>query len=286
MSVSLLRPGQTDPSVPKLKKALVQALLKENHEKAASVINPGSKTYGPRAVHGVKIFQRDKKLTADGIVGERTWRALGVKDQVVDTRPAVLHGVPWEPGVIALDGNWVDKALGEQLLAQRKAGRWTGRVNSGYRPPWYQKRLFDAAVKKYGSEAAARKWVAPPGKSRHGKKGGQGAVDVSLGGQLDASTDRLYRPMSWEEWHVQLTGTRELEVEPEEPELEPRDLEAPEADLEQQGVALEDVDASIDKLLEHMDRPNDEMEEAEKESIDMGYDPEGELAPTPEGAMG
>jgi len=284
MSVPLLRPGQTDPAVPKLKKALVRALLERNHEKAASVINPAAKTYGPRAVHGVKIFQRDKKLTADGVVGERTWRALGIKDKVVDTRPPVLHGVPWEPGVIAIDGNWVDKALGQQLLAQRKAGRWTGRVNSGYRPPWYQKRLFDAAVKKYGSEAAARKWVAPPGKSRHGKKGGQGAVDVSLGGQLDASTDRLYRPMSWEEWHVQLTGTRELEVEPIEPGH--RDLEVPE-DLEQQGVVLEDVDASIDKLLEQMELPNDrDLDEAEKDAIDEGYDPEEAKTPTPEGAMG
>ena len=282
MSVPLLRPGQTDPAVPRLKKALVRALLEGNHEKAASVLTPGAKTYGPRAVHGVKIFQRDKKLTADGVVGERTWHALGIKEKVVDTRPPVLHGVPWEPGVIAIDGNWVDKALGEQLLAQRKAGRWTGRVNSGYRPPWYQKRLFDAAVKKYGSEAAARKWVAPPGKSRHGKKGGQGAVDVSLGGQLDASTDRLYRPMSWEEWHVQLTGTRELEVEPE---LDPRDMEVP-ADLEQQGVGLEDVDASIDKLLEQMERPNDDLDEAEKDAIDEGYDPEEAKTPTPEGAIG
>jgi len=66
-----------------LKKALVRALLERNHDKAASVINPGSRTYGPRAVHGVKIFQRDKKLTADGVVGERTWRALGIKDEVV-----------------------------------------------------------------------------------------------------------------------------------------------------------------------------------------------------------
>ena len=282
MSVPLLRPGQTDPAVPRLKKALVRALLERDHEKAASVINPSAKTYGPRAVHGVKIFQRDKKLTADGVVGERTWHALGIKENVVDTRPPVLHGVPWEPGVIAIDGNWVDKQLGEQLLAQRKAGRWTGRVNSGYRPPWYQKRLFDAAVKKYGSEAAARKWVAPPGKSRHGKKGGQGAVDVSLGGQLDASTDRLYRPMSWEEWHVQLTGTRELEVEPE---LDPREMEVPE-DLEQQGVALEDVDASIDKLLEQMERPNDDLDEAEKDAIDEGYDPDEAKMPTPEGATG
>ena len=284
MAVPLLRPGQTDPAVPRLKKAVIRALLERNHDKVASVMNPNSRTYGPRAVRGVKVFQLDKKLTADGVVGARTWQALGINEEVVDKRPPVLHGVPYEPGVIAIDGNWVDKPLGEQLLAQRKAGRWRGAVNSGYRPPWYQKRLFDAAVKKYGSEQAARKWVAPPGKSRHGKKGGQGAVDVSLGGQLDASSDRLYRPMSWEEWHVQLTAARELPEEPPEPD--PRDLEVPEDDLEQQGVTIEDIDASITILLEQMERPNDELDEAAKESIDEGYDPEAATTRTPEGAMG
>jgi hypothetical protein len=108
-------------------------------------------------------------------------------------------------------------------------------------------------------------------------------VDVSLGEQLDASSNSLSRPMSWEPWHVQLTGTREMAEEPTEPE--PQDLEVPEADLEQEGVEVADIDASIVKLLERMDRPNDEIEEAEKESIDEGYDPEEAMAQTPEGAM-
>jgi peptidoglycan hydrolase-like protein with peptidoglycan-binding domain len=281
MTVPLLRPGQTNAAVPRLKKAVVRKLLERNHDEVASVINPASRTYGPRAVRGVKVVQRDKQLKPDGVVGERTWRALGVNEQVVDTRPPVLNGVPYEPGLMALDGRWVDKELGAQLLAQRKAGRWRGTVTSGYRPAWYQKRLWDAAVRKYGSEQAASKWVARPGKSRHGKKGGQGAVDVSFGGQLDASSDRLFRPMSWEEWHVQLTGTRDL---PELPEPDPRELEVPEADLEEQGVTLEDVDAAIAEVLEQMDRPNDKLEEAEKESIDEGYDPEEAETPPPEGA--
>ena len=275
MTVPLLRPGETNPAVPRLKKAVVRKLLEGNHDKVASVINPASRTYGPKAVRGVKVFQRDKQLKPDGVVGERTWRALGVNEQVVDTRPPVLNGVPYEPGLIAIDGRWVDKELGAQLLAQRKAGRWCGTVTSGYRPAWYQKRLWDAAVKKYGSEQAASKWVARPGKSRHGKKGGQGAVDVSLGGQLDASSDRLFRPMSWEEWHVQLTGTRDL---PELPDPDPRELEVPVAELEEQGLTLEDVDESIAAVLEQMDRPNDELDEAEKESIDEGYDPEAASA--------
>jgi hypothetical protein len=82
-------------------------------------------------------------------------------------------------------------------------------VNSGYRSPEHQAELFAAAVKKYGSEAAARKWVAPPGKSKHNQ-----GVAADLGGNLSLlSTEMLrryglYRPMSYEPWHVELIGSR------------------------------------------------------------------------------
>jgi hypothetical protein len=285
MSVPVVRPGQTHPAVVKLKRAVVQALKERNHDQLASSINQRSRIYGRSAVRAVKVFQRDKKLRPDGVVGARTWQALGVKEKVVDPHPPALNGIPYEPGLIAVDGRWVDKGLGEQLLAARKAGRWHGVVNSGYRPAWYQKRLWDAAVRKYGSEQAAAKWVARPGRSRHGQKGGNGAVDVSLGHELDASTQRLFRPMDWEPWHVQLTGTRELPEEPTEPEA--RDVDVSEEDLERQGVNLEAVDASIQELLRQIDRPNDEVDEADAESIDEGYDPEAAQRPrTPEGAMG
>ena len=108
-------------------------------------------------------------------------------------------------------------------------------------------------------------------------------MDVSIGEQLDASSNSLSRPMSWEPWHVQLTAAKEMPEEPTDPD--PRDLEVPEAELEEQGVEIADIDASIEMLLERMDRPNDEVEEAEKESIDEGYDPEEAMAQTPEGAM-
>jgi hypothetical protein len=280
MSVPVIRPGQTHPAVAKLKRAVVEALKEQNHDKLAGSVNQRSRTYGRSAVHAVKVVQRGKQLKPDGVVGARTWHALGVNEQVVDQHPPALNGIPYEPGLIAVDGRWVDKALGEHLLAQRKAGRWGGVVNSGYRPAWYQKRLWDAAVKKYGSEAAASKWVARPGTSRHGKKGGTGAVDVSLGEQLDASTNRLYRPMSWEPWHVQLEGTRDM---PEEPP-DTRGMDVSEAELEQHGVTMEDVDASIDDLLQQIDRPNDEVSEADKESADEGYDPEAGQTQSPEGA--
>jgi len=82
-------------------------------------------------------------------------------------------------------------------------------VNSGYRSPEHQAELFAAAVKKYGSESAARKWVAPPGKSKHNQ-----GVAADLGGNLNILSDSLlrkyglYRPMSYEPWHVELIGSR------------------------------------------------------------------------------
>jgi hypothetical protein len=82
-------------------------------------------------------------------------------------------------------------------------------VNSGYRSNERQAELFAAAVRKYGSEAAARKWVAPPGKSKHNH-----GVAADLGGNLSVLNDALlrkyglYRPMQWEPWHVELIGSR------------------------------------------------------------------------------
>jgi D-alanyl-D-alanine carboxypeptidase len=40
-------------------------------------------------------------------------------------------------------------------------------VDSGWRSPAYQERLFDEAVSKYGSEAKAARWVATPTTSAH-----------------------------------------------------------------------------------------------------------------------
>lgn len=40
-------------------------------------------------------------------------------------------------------------------------------ITSGFRPTAYQAKLFAEAVKKYGSQEAARQHVAPPGNSQH-----------------------------------------------------------------------------------------------------------------------
>ena len=94
-------------------------------------------------------------------------------------------------------------------------------VYSGYRSPELQGELWAGALEKYGSPEAARKWVAPPGKSRHNT--GQ-AADLKFNGVridqlpkdhparswLTANVAQygLAQPMSWEPWQVEQAGAR------------------------------------------------------------------------------
>lgn len=88
-------------------------------------------------------------------------------------------------------------------------------VVSSYRSTEQQKYLWEKALKKYGSATAARKWVAPPGKSRHqhgnaidmhmyrnGKRVKQSEFDEII------AKAGMYRPMSYETWHVEPLSTQ------------------------------------------------------------------------------
>jgi hypothetical protein len=85
-------------------------------------------------------------------------------------------------------------------------------VSSGFRSPERQATLFADAVKKYGSEDAARKWVAPPGKSQHNH--GHAADLKFLGDSArkwaheNAQNYGLSFPLSNEDWHVERAGAR------------------------------------------------------------------------------
>lgn len=91
-------------------------------------------------------------------------------------------------------------------------------IVSAYRSPERQSELFSAAVAKYGSEAAARKWVAPPGRSKHNHGD---AVDLGFGpkgtpeyqaavkyAHDNAQKYGLSFPMGHEPWHVEPIGAR------------------------------------------------------------------------------
>lgn len=111
-----------------------------------------------------------------------------------------------------------DAAAGlDKVYALAKQRGLSLRVVSSYRSVDQQKYLWEQALKKYGSAAAARKWVAPPGRSRHnsGK-----AIDIYMyrnGKQIpqkefDALVAEagMYRPMSWEGWHIEPLSTKAL----------------------------------------------------------------------------
>ncbi|RUX02450.1 MAG: hypothetical protein E5V51_00150 [Mesorhizobium sp.] len=158
-------------------------------------------------------------------------------------------------------------------------------IYSGYRSPQRQAELFGAAVKKYGSVAAARKWVAPPGHSQHnaGK-----AVDLAYNGQSlshapkdvidwvhdNAGKYGLYFPMKHEPWHVEPMGTRGTAsfagngtVAPRNNAIAPRSVAPSYDDIETKLGAISDPDvrdATRKRLYAAMESQSKAQEQQEK----------------------
>lgn len=86
------------------------------------------------------------------------------------------------------------------------------RVMSGFRSPDRQAQLWQNALAKYGSPEAARKWVAPPGRSQHNYGN---AVDLkyldpaaTAWAHENAQKFGLNFPLSNENWHIEPIGAR------------------------------------------------------------------------------
>lgn len=117
------------------------------------------------------------------------------------------------PTTAALDEvRGLDQAFvgGLQQLIADAPGKVT--ITSGYRSPERQEVLWQRALKKYGSESAARKWVAPPGNSQHnhGK-----AADLSFESDevrrwvhANAAKYGVHFPLANEPWHAEVEGSR------------------------------------------------------------------------------
>lgn len=80
---------------------------------------------------------------------------------------------------------------------------------SGVRTTDRQTELWIEALQKYGNPEIADNWVARPGTSNH-----EVGLAVDLGGDLGLAVSLvdelglpLWRPMSWEPWHFELTTT-------------------------------------------------------------------------------
>jgi len=103
----------------------------------------------------------------------------------------------------------MDPEFAKRLFALINASGGRIWINSGYRSVERQQQLFNAAVDKYGSEEAARKWVAPPGSSNHNF-----GLAADLGGDMElahqlAPQFGLVFPMSWEDWHIEPVWARQ-----------------------------------------------------------------------------
>jgi len=110
--------------------------------------------------------------------------------------PSHVHG---------LDGNFQNQLL--QFLQAAKEEGHSIRLYSGYRSPERQKELYANAVQKYGSPEAARRWVAPPGRSRH-NFGVAADLDFSSGearqwAHQNARRFGMHFRMGHEPWHIE-----------------------------------------------------------------------------------
>lgn len=115
-------------------------------------------------------------------------------------------------------------ALEKMITALPEELRGQVSIYSGWRPSTRaeapadyvgetQDEIFAKAVAKYGSEAAARKYAAPPGKSNHNR--GQ-AADLTYGSDAarewvhaNAAKFGLSFPMGHEPWHVEPVSARD-----------------------------------------------------------------------------
>lgn len=117
-----------------------------------------------------------------------------------------------------------------QLLqaADKEFGPGSLQVYSGYRSPELQKRLWEQAAAKYPDESVRRKWVAPPGRSKHNS--GQAADLKFQGTRIDKAPPHvaawirehapkygLAVPMSWEPWQVETANARAATAAPKSP---------------------------------------------------------------------
>jgi hypothetical protein len=94
----------------------------------------------------------------------------------------------------------------QNMIAQRPGIS----IYSGYRSPERQAELYSAAIQKYGSPEAARKWVAPPGHSRHNMGIAADLAFVSPEDRAwaheNAGQFGLNFRMGHEPWHIELVG--------------------------------------------------------------------------------
>jgi len=174
---------------------------------------------GPLSAHAAGIVQQrqqdDQQQAATG-PGGPTGASPDFKPGDAGPPPQTDGGTP---AVGGLNAEFARRFGLLQKAIQHAGGSLY--IYSGGRDAKQQAVLYQNALKKYGSESVARKWVAPPGKSNHDTHAGlkyglgDGAVASDLRGDLAmahklAARYGLVFPLGNEAWHIELAGIRNM----------------------------------------------------------------------------
>lgn len=104
------------------------------------------------------------------------------------------------------------KRLATMIASMPKDLQGLVTINSGFRSTERQQELWLQALKKYGSPEAARRWVAPPGRSNHNK-----GLAADLAYNSDTARQWIHQnagnyglsfPLKNENWHVEDASAR------------------------------------------------------------------------------
>lgn len=296
-----------------LRIAQKDAIAAENYMKANAKQMTGADQYALSQSLATELVQEKSKREAEAILsGGRAATApdaapasVGSGSRVGQAGPtrarAYLQSVSNKSpaAVDNLDNSFATNLAAMMQDAPPEIRKGLG-IYSGYRSPERQAELFGAAVKKYGSPAAARKWVAPPGHSQHNE--GR-AVDLGYNGSSlshapkevvdwvhqNASKYGLYFPMKHEPWHVEPMGTRGSAqfagtVAPRNNNIAPRSVAPSYDDIETKLSAISDPDvrdATRKRLYSALEAQNKAQEAQEKQAkaelwryIDEGKTPD------------
>lgn len=153
---------------------------------------------------------------------------MGLQDGILDRLRDTKHyiGPPAQPGTDPRENlpdtfnpDFEDR-VGGLLEAIRQEG---GQANifSGPRSTARQEQMYLSALEKYGDEALARKYYAPPGESLHEAQAGlkYGLGPGALAADLSGDLNRIYElaprfglefANKQQPWHVQYSGLKSL----------------------------------------------------------------------------
>lgn len=179
----------------------------------ANTMPDGRRAFASQLLGGMRGGRLDTRALLGAVQGLRQSRLD--QDFQVPAAPLSTQTPSPSPEVRAVQeqtSGGINPDFARRLGALVAASGGRLKVTSGYRTPEHQARLYAAALQKYGSEQEARRWVAPPGKSKHGD-GLAADLDGDLDGDLEwahanAARFGLHFPLDNEPWHLEPVGSR------------------------------------------------------------------------------